>query len=50
MHAATRNKIEMVRLLLDKGANTEVAGEVTSACHQIGLDASISLVSGEGFR
>ena len=47
MNAIALDYTEMVRLLLDKGANMEVAGEVTPS--SIGdMDASISLISEEG--
>ena len=45
VNAAALNYTEMVRLLLDKGANKEAVGKVTSAFHRIGHDTNISLIS-----
>jgi ankyrin repeat protein len=39
MRAAYNNNIEMVHLLLDRGADSEVADKVSSAFHRIQPDA-----------
>ena len=50
MYAAAKNNTEMVRLLLDKGANVDAKNTVSPAfSHRIGHDARISLDNGEGF-
>ena len=44
MAAAAWNKTEMVRILLDTGANIEAANTVTAAFDHIWLDTSILLL------
>jgi hypothetical protein len=50
MYAASNDNPEMVRLLLEKGANIEAADEVYPAFDHIKLDTRMSLVCGKDFH